>query len=231
MFYNHPELLKLKIKNHYTKEMIKPLLVPILDIEYYTPPFKKFDKTKLFNTNNYNYKINLDIDDILINETDENLEKIKKENKNVDEIKTDNDDFVKIKNKNGFNYLECLYKLTYTDLWDKYKTFAKEKIIFEKLISLNKESYSMLINSKKMSKNIENIQRENIYNCCIVKLTHHIKGYISTEKSRIRFIYESDSDIKEEELEKDPNYDKEMQCCFGSIFVYNCDIIIFINNI
>ena len=218
LFYNHPELLKLKIKNHYTKEMIKPLLVPILDIEYYTPPFKKFDKTKLFNTNNYNYKINLDIDDILINETDENLEKIKKENKNLDEIKTDNEDFVKIKNKNGFNYLECLYKLTYTDLWDKYKTFAKEKIIFEKLISLNKESYSMLINSKKMSKNIENIQRENIYNCCIVKLTHHIKGYISTEKSRIRFIYESDSDIKEEELEKDPNYDKEMQCCFGSIF-------------
>ena len=61
-----------------------------------------------------------------------------------------------------------------------------------------------------MSKNIENIQRENIYNCCMVKLTHHIKGYISTEKYRIRFIFVSDSDIKEEELENDSNYDKDM---------------------
>ena len=69
-----------------------------------------------------------------------------------------------------------------------------------------------------MSKSIENIQRENIYNCCIVKITHHIRGYISTEKSRIRFIFVSESDIKEEELESDPNYDKDMHCCFGSIF-------------
>ena len=78
LFYEHPELLKLKIKNHYTKEMIKPLLVPILDIEYYTPPFKKFDKNKLFNNNNYNYKINLDIDDVLLDE----FELQKENNKN-----------------------------------------------------------------------------------------------------------------------------------------------------
>ena len=210
LFYEHPELLKLKIRNHYTKEMTKPLLVPILDIDYYTPPFKKFDKTKLFNDNNYKYKINLDIDDILLDEVeDEN---------NKNSIIIENEEFESKKNKYGFNFLESLYKLPYNDIWDKIKNYSKQKIIFDKLISLNKEPYSTLINSKKMSKNIENIQRENIYNCCIVKLTHHIKGYISTEKTRIRFIFESDSNKKIEELENDSNYDKEMKCCFGSIF-------------
>ena len=94
------------------------------------------------------------------------------------------------------------------------------KINFDKIISQNKDPYCALINSKKMSKNIENIQRENIYICCIVKLTHHIKGYISTEKSRIRFFYASESDLKEEELENDLNYDRDMHCCFGSLFKY-----------
>ena len=213
LFYEHPELLKLKIKNHYTKEMTKPLLVPILDIEYYTPPFKKFDKSKLFNNNNYNYKINLDIDDILLDEFENNVE-----GNNIIDIRKDNNNFQCVKNRHGFNFLECLYKLSYKDVWEKYQLYSNQKIQFEKIISLNKESYTSLINSKRMSKNIENIQRENIYNCCIVKITHHIKGYISTEKNRFRFIFASDSDIKEEELKNDVNYDKEMQCCFGSIF-------------
>ena len=215
LFYEHPELLKLKIKNHFTKEMAKPLLVPILDIDYYTPPFKQFDKTTLFNNNNFSYKINLDIDDILLEKEDEENSVVIKptsiEDNVINEPKKEC-----VKNKYGFNFLECFYKLFYKDIWDKYLELSKYNTDFEKLIKLNKEAYSTLINSKIMSKDIENIQRENIYNCCIVKLTHHIKGYISTEKSMIRFIH--DSNIKEEEIENDINYDKEMHCCFGSIF-------------
>ena len=226
LFYEHPEFLKLKVKNHYTKEMIKPLLVPILDLDYYSPPFKKFDKSKLFKKDNYFYKINLDIDDILLDESeiDNNINNQNENNKDlienniIIENKNENDGFKIVKNKYGFNFLECLYKFSYNELWDKYKLFLNQKINFQQLIALNKEPYSTLINSKKMSKNIENIQRENIYNCCMVKLTHHIRGYISTEKYRIRFIFVSDTDIKEEELENDQNYDKDMHCCFGSIF-------------
>ena len=221
LFYEHPELLKLKIKNHFTKEMIKPLLVPILDLDYYTPPFKAFDKTKLFNNNNYTYQINLDIDDILLDKEEENSLALKPKNINgnvINEPKKDIGDCKIIKNKYGFNFLECFYKLYYKDIWDKYKQLSKQNINFEKIIKINKEAYSTLINSKVISKNLEDIQRENIYNCCIVKLTHHIKGYISTEKSNIRFIH--DSSIKEEELENDLNYDKDMHCCFGSIFKY-----------
>ena len=43
-----------------------------------------------------------------------------------------NDDFIVNKNKYGFNYLECLYKLNYGDLWDKYKTHYEQKINLEK---------------------------------------------------------------------------------------------------
>ena len=225
LFYQHPEFLKLKVKNHYTKEMIKPLLVPILDLDYYSPPFKRFDKSKLFKKDNYFYKIHLDIDDILLDESEiDNINNQNEKNNNqkenniIIESKKENEDFKSVKNKCGFNFIECLYKFSYNELWDKYKLFLNQKIIFEKIIELNKEPYSTIINSKKMSKNIENIQRENIYNCCIVKLTHHIRGYVSTEKYRIRFIFVSDSDIKEEELENDTNYDKDMHCCFGSIF-------------
>ena len=86
LFYEHPEFLKLKVKNHYTKEMIKPLLVPILDFDYYTPPFKKFDKTKLFNKDNYIYKINLDIDDILLDESEiDNINNQNEKNNNQKE--------------------------------------------------------------------------------------------------------------------------------------------------
>ena len=53
LFFKHPEYLKLKVKNHFTREMTRPLLTPVLDINYYLPNFAKFDKNKLFNKDNY----------------------------------------------------------------------------------------------------------------------------------------------------------------------------------
>ncbi|MBQ3436992.1 MAG: hypothetical protein IJG31_00500, partial [Fusobacterium sp.] len=60
LFFEHPEYLKLKVKNHFTKEMTKVILTPILDINYYLPQFSKFNKEKLFNKDDYKYKISLD---------------------------------------------------------------------------------------------------------------------------------------------------------------------------
>ena len=86
LFFKHPEYLKIKVKNHFTQDMIKPLLSPVLDINYYMPKFSKFDKNKLFNNNNYDYNINLDIDEILGDDnsnsifiSDINKNKIRKE--------------------------------------------------------------------------------------------------------------------------------------------------------
>ena len=227
LFFAHPELLKVKKKNHFTKEMTQPLLTPILDIDYYLPDFKKFDKNKLFNTNNYNYRINLDINEIL-------KEKIKD---------TENEDKEKkyIKNSFGFNYLECLYKLNYNGLWDLYKLYNEsntnleekiqkednnknEPLSEENTVKSNKDTNTNTIrkcSNQEKEKEIKNEKQnfaliENTYHCCMVKLTHHIKGFINTEDYFLSFNY--NNNINELDESNDPNYDKDMGSCFGSIF-------------
>ena len=207
LFYEHPEMLKLKRMNHVTKDMAQLLMKPILDIEYYLPHFKKFDKKKLFNKNDYHYQINLDIDEILYDE--EYIKGDKGHNKNFFEPK---------KNEEGFNYLECIYKHSYDDLWEKYKSYYDQKLSIENVGLVCKASYDILISNKEISKDIEKMKVENIYYCCLVKITHHIRGYASTEKNRIVFIYESEQYHTKSEIENDPGYDKDMSSCFGSIF-------------
>ena len=203
LFLEHPELLKLKIKNHYTKEMIRPLLKSILDFEYYIPPFKSFDNNKLFNKNNYNYKINLDIDDIL---SEEHIE-----NSNIHIILEDeNFENKSIKNKYGFNFLECSYKYTFGNIWEIYKNFYNKKSIFKKLITSGKQLDTNIINN-------HNNPDKNKFKCCIVKLTHHSTGYIAIENSHILFLY---SPFSIQDFENDITYDNEMGCCYGSIFIH-----------
>ena len=202
LFLEHPELLKLKIKNHYTKEMTKPLLVSILDFDYYIPPFKSFDKNKLFQKNNYNYKINLDIDDVLSEENrEENIE-----NNNINIII--NEDIIEsqeAKNKYGFNYLKCSYKYSYNNVWEIYKNYSNKRAKYKKLIISGK-----IFNDQKET-------TKNKYKCCIVKLTHHSTGYISINDLYILFTH---SPFSIQDFENDLTYDNEMGCCYGSIFIH-----------
>ena len=204
LFYEHPELLKYKKMNHLTKEMTEILLKPVIDVDYYMPIFKKFDKKKLFNVNNYNYKINLDVDNILICD--------------ISDQETKNKNKINSSSTKKLNYLECIYKNSYNELWDKYKSFYEKKIEFEKNGLVSKASYDILASSKEISKDIEKMKVENIYYCCMVKVTNHIRGYISTEKNSIKFIYESEKYHIKREVENDSGYDKDMSSCFGSIF-------------
>ena len=206
LFYEHPELLKTKKMNHLTKEMTQLLMKPILDINYYMPNFQKFDKSKLFNENNYLYQINLDIDNILLDDTQ------------TENNKNEKNSFNSKKNSYGFNYLESVYRYSYDDLWEKYKSYYEQNLNIEKIGLLTKASYDILISNKEISKDIEKMKTENIYYCCMVKLTHHIRGYASTEESRILFIYETEEYHTQMELENDSLYDKDMSSCFGSIF-------------
>ena len=77
--------------------------------------------------------------------------------------------------------------------------------------------FELLFQNKMNASNEDRMKTENIYNCCMVKPTHHIKGYITTEKGSIKFTYCPDNESKEL-LEKDPNYDRDMGACFGSTF-------------
>ena len=247
LFYEHPENLKLKIKNHFTKEMTKIIFSPILDIDYYMPPFSKFNIQKLFNKEDFKYKVNLNIDNLLmVNENDiEEQNNNNNENKNViniEEEKKENKDNKKLiisKNKYGFNYLECIYKLTHTGLWEQYKTYYEQKINIDKsqnqninndaiddLKFIKTENNNNIINKekdKKKNKN-KNTFGTSAFKCCLVKNTHHIHGYIICKKNKIKFIYsqeEMNRKLTMAEIMEDPSYDKDMNNCFGSTFNKN----------
>ena len=304
LFYKHPEYLKLHIKNHFTKDMTKVLLTPILDMDYYLPKFKLFDKNKLFNKDDYKYNIILNIDEILkLDEENEKKEELEDEMERIDkniininnemnsnqkkdsenneeilknEIVIHDEDIEKnkivfnnnkptnlnimpnISNKNGIQeimkkdqlnnreidsseqkeiiikkihrpskiinnstknifYLNSLYKFSFKGILEKYKDFHKSIINFGKSNLSDKDTFDLLIQKKlTSSKNVS--KYENIYKCCIVKPTHHIKGYISTESEYAKFIYYEDDEESEKLLQEDISYDKELHCCFGSTF-------------
>jgi hypothetical protein len=190
-------------------------------MDYYLPDFSKFDKKNLFNNKNYDYKISLDIDDILRDDLDEIIEKEKNSNDTNDNKQKEN--IIFIKNNYNFNYLENIYKTISDKIWEKYISYYDDKIDFNKIILKNKKAFDMFNSSRTIAKTEEDRKIENIYNCCIVKQTHHVKGYISTEKNQLRFYFDAESRKydTDELLENDPTYDRDMDCCFGSIFKTN----------
>ena len=69
LFYKNKNRLKYKLYNHLTKSMLRPFLIPLLDLKYYTPNFTHFNPEKIFNENELSapiYKdLVLDIDKII----------------------------------------------------------------------------------------------------------------------------------------------------------------------
>ena len=43
IYYNDNNKLRFKFFNHYTSYFARPILIPILDIDYYLPTFTKFN--------------------------------------------------------------------------------------------------------------------------------------------------------------------------------------------
>ena len=226
LFFSHPEYLKLKIKNHFTKEMFKPVLSPVLDIKYYIPNFKSFDKNNLFNENDYKYYINLNLNEILGE---------KKGNQ-----KSSNH---KIINTYGFNYIEAIYKYNYEKIWELYNHNENFQISINEANKINIVTNQIIegIKDKEKSKDKQFLIKNDSFKepnenfiildypinlkyikCCLVKSSHHIKGNIIPKNDNFVFIPEDNNDKTEEEFKKeneeDPNFDKISGCCFGSYF-------------
>ena len=215
LFYKHPELLKCKIKNHLTKDMTKIILTPILDFEYYMPEFSKFESKKLFNEGDHKYKVNLDIEEIL---REKNIKKEEEKTINKEIINKSNNDL-------KFNYLECIYKLSYEDLWEKYKNYNEQKFNFENNTianitrNMSVASVCEFYQNQFSLNSIHDDKTEFVFNCCLVKLTHHIMGMLRLEKDNIKFIFNLDEN--KENIDKeydDPTFDKDLGTCFGSTF-------------
>ena len=69
LFYKNKNRLKFKLYNHLTKSLLRPFLVPLLDLKYYTPNFTQYNIDNIFNKNELSkpiYKdLVLDIDKII----------------------------------------------------------------------------------------------------------------------------------------------------------------------
>ena len=130
----------------------------------------------------------------------------------IEDKGTETDTLTPKKNTYGFNYLESLYKYQYIGLWDKYKLYYEEN---SDTIDTRKV-FELLYYDRLMSFDEENIKSEHLYMCCMVKPTHHVKGYVSTEKDSIKFSYYPRNE--EENQTNNINYDKDMGACFGSTF-------------
>ena len=196
---------KLKLVNHYTRNFMKPILVPILDIKYYLPAFTNFDNNKLFKkTEENNFLLNMDIDKIL-KSSDQTQSMIKDIKKN----------FIPESNSEE-NYLRKIYTKSNETLAEKLSKISN-KLDFGK-----EEEFTFLRKDPKANKKA----KKNYFLCCIVKTSHHIKGVCFIDETELNFkVFFNQKTgtamrgVKIGFTDKDDDYDQERKTCFGSYFV------------
>ena len=211
LFFEHPEKLKLKVKNHLTQEMIKPILVPILDINYYLPEYSKFQKDKLFNVKNeYKYKINMDIDTLFGEEEEKEPENECNKVKLLYLSLWNEYDKNKLRNnQNCFHYKNLLNEMTMEEMLTE-----KKKYSIELQLKAEKEKEKEMTKEQKDKIKQSNRNEDEFIHCCLVKQAIHIRGIISIEEKKLKFYYLPDDHIQPNDI----NYDKDKGICFGSFF-------------
>ena len=217
LFFETPEKLKLKIINHYTKTLMKPLLSPILDIDYYLPEFTDFKKEKMFrpnteednNSKENEFKLTMDMDKIL---------KISEQNQiamnNIKEVFGEN------KKKLRENYLRKIYLKSNSKLAESLQKISNN-------LDLGKEDEFTKLehNEGEQNKSID-IKKPRYVLACLVKTSHHIKGVCFIDENNLNFKVflnqrtgNSMSGVELAFTNKDDDYDVNRQTCFGSYFI------------
>ena len=206
MFFgeNGPKL-KQKLVNHYTKNFMKPILVPILDMQYYLPAFSHYDKNKLFKqSEEQNFLLSMDIDKIL-KSSDKTQSMVKNIKKTFEQDLSPKE-----------NYLRKIYTKSNQKLSEKLSRISNK-------LDLGKEEDFFFV--RKDTKIIRRLQK-NHFLCCIVKPSHHIKGVCFIDDNQLNFKVflnqKTGTAMRGVRLgftDKDDDYDQERKTCFGSYFV------------
>ena len=211
-FFENVSLFKYKLINHYTKNFMKPILVPIIDISYYLPEFSGFDIKHLFkNENNGNsqnkFKINLDIDKVL-----------KNNEHNVKETSTTPG---KEKEVDEENYLLSIYKKSNPILYEKLLKIANN-------LEFGKEEEFSLVERESSDEKNKNDEKKikKYFLSCLVKTSHHIKGVCFIDEKKLNFKVflnqrtgSAMSGVEVGFTSNDDDYDQTRKTCFGSYFV------------
>ena len=206
LFFNLTNKLKLKIVNHYTKNFMKPILSPIIDMDYYLPEFSLFNSENLFNIDeknkNKSFKLTIDMDKIF-NSVEEN------------KLQLNNDI-----EKNKENFLRNIYIKSNPELSNNLKKISNN------LDFGRKEEFAFIKKSKEI-KNDEVITNK-YFLACLVKPSHHIKGVIFIDNDDLIFKVflnqkagNAMNNIELAFTTSDDDYDQDRQTCFGSYFVCN----------
>ena len=215
LFFETPEKLKLKIINHYTKTLMKPLLSPILDIDYYLPDFTDFKKENLFKKNdneeNNQFKLIMDLDKILKSSEQNQISM-----NNIKEI------FGGSKKKLRENYLRKIYLKSNPNLAESLQKISNN-------LDLGKEdTFIKLEHSENEFKHRSSIdfKKPKYVLACLVKASHHIKGVCFIDQNNLNFKVflnqktgNSMSGVELAFTNEDDDYDINRQTCFGSYFI------------
>lgn len=226
LFFENTNKLRLKISNHYTSYFAQPILMNILDIDYYLPKFTKFDSSNLFLENDYNleYRIVLNVDEIVEDETVE--------------IKTTkfalrkkySDQFIL---NSGNSIFDHGLKATRNFIYDIYHnsnfTIWKELEKISNMIIKPNDKYDHVDIFSRYKMSLKKEKYDNVFECCLVKLSHHIKGLFSITKDGITFkpfSYQF-SKKNEEKVQNvsdnlnDDDYDIDRNTCYGSCLTFH----------
>ena len=207
LFFEHQDKLKLKVMNHLTKTLMKPVLEPILDISYYLPAFSGFNPQNLFNPdkneNKNKFKLIMDIDKILKSSEQSMVKEIK--NKLIEE-------------KNEENFLRNVYAKSNPELAESFQKIANS-------LDFGKEEEFAIIQD---SKSKTNKKEKKYFLSCLVKTSHHIKGVCFIDNNCLNFKVflnqKTGSAMSGVEIgftSNDEDYDPDRHTCFGSYFVFH----------
>ena len=206
LFFENVNVLKSKIKNHFTKAFMRPILVPILDIDYYLPEFSGFKKEELFipSNNENHYKLELDIDKIL---------KLKEQKEMM--MNYIRESFGEKKSGAKENFLSSIYAKSNQKLAERLKEISNN-------LELGKEEeFANLENDRN-----NNEEKHKYFLGCLVKASHHIKGVCFIDNNKLNFKVflnqktgKAMNGVELAFTNEDDDYDQERHTCFGSYLV------------
>ena len=223
LFYEEQHKLKLKVSNHYTSYYAKPIMTNILDIDYYIPIFTKYDSSKLFldNDSNLDYRIVLNIDELFLEECE--MSKTVKKFALLPSKKIPSRSFYMSKKslneKSNKNYIY--------DIYNNYNNTVMKEL--ENISTFVLKPFGLYEHFNMFTKNkLDCITKkfENLFECCYVKQSHHIKGIFCFTKEGVTFkaYYDQFSEMKNEDNclnFKDDHYNSERNTCWGSVLKFH----------
>ena len=226
VFYDeaHKCKLKFKILGHITCDFMRPLVTPILDIDYYLPNFTNFNLKELFETKKNEqseiYSVNLNVRNIFPISSKNNINKL-----------------FTLTNDNEVTFTRLIYMHEKKSLWQRKikkdkedKEAATSSAMVTTSITITPQQKQQttvdllddygdddMLNVSRAFQEKKVIQNKEIY-CCIVKHSYHTPGKITLYKNIIfEPISKKNKEIKSF-IVHPMNYDTERKTCFGSIF-------------